>query len=63
MNPIYEEHVLSQVVFSAHPGNIKVIIVDGRLAVENGKVISVDEKETVEMSVRRGKDLLKRLSH
>ena len=62
LNPIYEDNVLSQVVFSAHPGNIKTVIVDGKTVVENGKSLMVDEKATVENSVRLGRNLLKRMS-
>jgi len=61
LNPLYEDNVLSQVVFAAHPGNVKYVIVDGKLVVENGKSLNIDEDRVVEKAVKRGKELLKKI--
>ncbi|NAY82564.1 MAG: amidohydrolase family protein [Thaumarchaeota archaeon] len=62
LNPLYEDNVLSQVVFAAHPGNVKYVIVDGKLVVENGKSLMVDEDKIVDKAIKRGKELLKKLA-
>jgi Cytosine deaminase and related metal-dependent hydrolases len=59
--PLYEDNVLSQVVFAAHPGNVKYVIVDGKLVVENGKSLNIDEDRVVEKAFKRGKELLKKI--
>lgn len=62
MNPIYDNNVLSQVVFSAHPGNVRDVIVDGKLIVKDRKVLTVNEDEIIKRSVKRGRDLIKKIS-
>ncbi|MGC8600548.1 MAG: amidohydrolase [Nitrososphaeria archaeon] len=61
LNPLYEDNVISQVVFAAHPGNVKHVIVDGKLVVENGKSVNIDEDMVVEKALKRGKELLKKI--
>ncbi|MGC9209576.1 MAG: amidohydrolase family protein [Nitrososphaeria archaeon] len=61
LNPLYLDNVVSAVVFSAHPGNVKHVIVNGELVVRDGKHVKVNEDEVVRKAVVRGRQLLDRM--
>jgi len=40
-------NAIASTVYSAHPGNVKYVIVDGKIVIERGKHVSADEYEIV----------------
>ncbi|MEM3810758.1 MAG: amidohydrolase [Conexivisphaerales archaeon] len=61
INPLYLENSISAVVYSAHPGNIVDVMVNGNIIIENGKHVIVDEAKIVESAGEAGASLLKRI--
>ncbi len=59
MNPLYLDNVISSVVYSAHPGNIMAVIVNGKIVVDKGKHVSVDESEIIRRARETGTGLTK----
>ncbi len=49
--------VYSHLVYAAKPGDVSHVFVDGRMVVEEGRVLTVDEAETLEVAERYGRKL------
>lgn len=49
--------LVSSIVYYAGPSNVESVIVDGRVVVEKGEVITVDEEKVLEESQRRADQL------
>jgi 5-methylthioadenosine/S-adenosylhomocysteine deaminase len=54
-------NVLSQIVYCARPGNVDLVMVDGRILVEDGKVGGFDEPRFLAEAQAAGEDLVRRL--
>ncbi|MDG6927070.1 MAG: amidohydrolase [Nitrososphaerota archaeon] len=61
INPLYLENSVSAVVYSAHPGNIIAVMVNGNMVVENGKHVHIDETSVIKNAREAGEALLKRI--
>ncbi len=48
------------VVYAARPANVKTVIVNGRILMENGKVLTIDEEETLAVARKELQRLLQR---
>jgi 5-methylthioadenosine/S-adenosylhomocysteine deaminase len=53
--------VLSQVVYCARPSNVDMVMIDGRIVLEHGKVLDFDEPGFLAQAQKAGEDLVSRL--
>jgi len=53
-------HPVSSLVYSASGSEVKTVLVDGRVVVEDGKILTVDEGEVLKEATARAKNLAKR---
>jgi 5-methylthioadenosine/S-adenosylhomocysteine deaminase len=53
--------VLSQLVYCARPSNVDLVMVDGRVLVEHGQVLGIDEPAFLAEAQQAGEDLVRRL--
>jgi len=54
-------NVASQLVHCARPSNVEMVMVDGRVLLENGRVVDVDEAELLARAQAAGRRLVERL--
>ena len=50
--------LVSNLVYSAHAGNVTDTIIDGKLVMENGKVLTLDEEKVVEQAQKEAEKLV-----
>jgi 5-methylthioadenosine/S-adenosylhomocysteine deaminase len=53
--------VLSQVVYCARPSNVDMVMIDGRIVLEHGRVLDLDEPGFLAQAQKAGEDLVSRL--
>jgi 5-methylthioadenosine/S-adenosylhomocysteine deaminase len=61
MNPLYMENAISAIVYSAHPGNVRAVMVNGKIVVQNGFHVEAKEQEIVQRARSRGSALLSKM--
>ncbi|MGC8662048.1 MAG: amidohydrolase [Nitrososphaeria archaeon] len=61
ISPLYADNSISAVVYSAHPGNVKTVMVNGEIMINDGKHVRADERRIAEEAGNAGKRLLERL--
>jgi 5-methylthioadenosine/S-adenosylhomocysteine deaminase len=54
--------VVSQVVYTGRPSNVELAMVDGRILLRDGEVLSVDEQGLLAKAQTTGTDLVRRLA-
>ncbi|MEM4188080.1 MAG: amidohydrolase family protein [Candidatus Hadarchaeum sp.] len=59
LSPIHD--VISHLVYSAGGGDVDTVIVDGRILMEKGEVVTLDEEKVLELAQRTSDDLVSRL--
>ena len=52
--------VVSAIVYSAQPGDVKTVLIDGEIVQVDGKLTTIDEKETIEVVNQEFKSLIER---
>ena len=52
--------VVSALVYSAQPGDVKTVLIDGEIVQVDGKLTTIDEKETIEVANQEFKSLIER---
>jgi len=52
--------VVSSLVYSAQPGDVKAVLIDGEFVLADGKLTTIDEKETIEVANQEFKLLVER---
>ncbi|MGC8817331.1 MAG: amidohydrolase family protein [Candidatus Hadarchaeum sp.] len=58
LTPMYD--VVSHLVYSANGGDVDTVIVDGKILMEGGKVLTLDEEKVLELAQRTSDDLVSR---
>ncbi len=61
LTPVYD--VASHLVYAASGKDVRTTIVDGKILMEDGEVISMDEQEVIDAAIRSSKDLVARISN
>ncbi|MGC8557600.1 MAG: amidohydrolase [Nitrososphaeria archaeon] len=61
LNPLYLENAISAIVYSAHPGNIRSVMVNGEIVIQNGLHTRANEKAIVQRARSKGAALLSKL--
>lgn len=56
-------NVVHALIHMAHPGDVNVVVVDGRVAVEKGKVVGVDEHALTTEVQKAARAYLERAGH
>ncbi|MDI3487067.1 MAG: 5-methylthioadenosine/S-adenosylhomocysteine deaminase, partial [Methanolobus sp.] len=59
--PVYD--VASHLVYAANGKDVSTTIVDGKVLMEDGKVLSMDEQEVIDTAIKASKDLLERIGN
>lgn len=59
-NLIPMHNLVSNIVYSTNPSNISDVIVDGRLVMNDGKILTLDEDKTLERAQKVAMDLMGR---
>ena len=59
LTPLYEEE--SHLVYAARASDVRTVLVDGRIVVEDGRLTTMDLGEIMEMALRTKEELLSRL--
>jgi 5-methylthioadenosine/S-adenosylhomocysteine deaminase len=52
--------VVSSLVYSAQPGDVQTVLIDGEVVLLQGKLMTIDEKETIEVANQEFKLLVER---
>jgi cytosine/adenosine deaminase-related metal-dependent hydrolase len=52
--------VVSGLVYSAQPGDVDSVIIDGELVLRDGNLVTIDESETVKIANAEVKELVAR---
>lgn len=63
ISPLYTDNSISAIVYSAHPGNVKTVMVNGKIVINDGNHVRADELRIVEEAAKAGKRLLDMLQH
>ena len=61
LTPVYD--VASHLVYAASGKDVKTTIVNGKVLMEEGKVLSLDEQEVIDIAIQRSKDLIMKISN
>ncbi|WP_094228121.1 amidohydrolase family protein [Methanolobus psychrotolerans] len=60
LTPVYD--VASHLVYAASGKDVKTTIVNGKVLMEDGKVLSMDEQEVIDAAIKRSKDLISKIN-
>lgn len=60
-NMIPVHNIVKQMVYSAHGGNVDTVIVNGRIIMQNRKMLTVDESLVMDKAQEAAKDLAERI--
>ena len=52
-----ENNIVADIVYAANPSNVRDVIVNGRVIMENRKVLTVDENEVIENAEARARTM------
>lgn len=63
MLPLSKATIISNIVYSAHAGDVLSTIVDGKLLMKEGRVLSMNEKAVLDMAESRAAKLLNESGH
>lgn len=61
LTPVYD--VASHLVYAASGKDVKTTIVNGKLLMEDGKVISMNEQEVIDIAIKRSEDLISKIGN
>ncbi|MDG6244494.1 MAG: amidohydrolase family protein [Methanolobus sp.] len=61
LTPVYD--IASHLVYAASGKDVKTTIVSGRVLMEDGKVLSMDEQQVIDSAVEVSKDLISRINN
>ena len=61
LTPVYD--VASHLVYAASGKDVTATIVNGKVLMEDGKVLSMDEQEIIDAAIRRSKDLISKIDN
>lgn len=56
--PVYDP--VSTVVYATNAGDVSLVVVDGRVLVQEGVLVTMDEEEVITEALKAGKDVLER---
>jgi len=56
-NMVPENNIVADIVYAANPSNVRDVIVNGRVIMENRKVLTVDENEVIENAEARARTM------
>jgi len=54
--------VIQNIVYCGKSSNVETTIINGKVIMENGKIITVDEESLVTEGIKRGEEILKRIN-
>ncbi|MBI4399935.1 amidohydrolase family protein, partial [Candidatus Micrarchaeota archaeon] len=58
LNP--HHNLVSNLVYSSNPSNVTDVIIDGKLVMEDRKILTIDEEKTIEEAQKISQDLISR---
>jgi 5-methylthioadenosine/S-adenosylhomocysteine deaminase len=61
LTPVYD--VASHLVYAASGKDVKTTIVNGKMLMEDGKILSMDEQEVIDIAIQRSKDLILKINN
>ncbi|WP_319506825.1 amidohydrolase family protein [uncultured Methanolobus sp.] len=61
LTPVYD--VASHLVYAASGKDVKTTIVNGKVLMEEGKVLSLDEQEVIDIAIQRSKELILKINN
>ncbi|WMW21109.1 amidohydrolase family protein [Methanolobus mangrovi] len=61
LTPVYD--VASHLVYAASGKDVETTIVNGKVLMEEGKVLSLDEQEVIDIAIQRSKDLILKINN
>lgn len=59
-NAVPGYNLINDVIYSCSGGDVNTVIIDGKIVVEKGHLLTVKEKELIDQAQACGKDLLQR---
>jgi len=57
-NMVPRHNLVANVVYSAHAGNVTDVIIDGKLVMREGKLLTMDEEKVVECAQKEAEKLV-----